>query len=200
MPLVACPDCMQEGRVPDSFLGRRIKCSKCGGASWSRAPRAVPPPGSEGTSSRRGRWRVVRPLPSTPTFEGIVVEGFEGGWSESQDDTTAEVPAEPPREARTPSFGASMGVTGLMRPEGVKEYKLLTPKDKVFDNKFDLARLEEVINAYATERMDGPLDDHRPGHGVLRRDARGVARLARTLTGNVAVFTGPASVAASVTA
>ena len=66
-----------------------------------------------------------------------------------QDGATIEVPAEPPREARTPSFGASLGVTGLMRPEGVKEYKLLTPKDKVFDNKFDLARLEEVINAFA---------------------------------------------------
>ena len=86
---------------------------------------------------------------STPTFEGIVVEGFEGGWSEMQDGAMIEVPAEPPREARTPSFGASLGVTGLMRPEGVKEYKLLTPKDKVFENKFDLTRLEEVINAFA---------------------------------------------------
>ncbi len=150
MPLVTCPDCMQGGRVPDTFLGRRIKCSKCGNrflvtddagspaASGAKALQA----GAVGDGSSP-------PSASTPAFEGIVVEGLEGGFSEMQDDAAVDMPAEPSREARAPGFGEAMGATGLMRPEGLKEYKLLTPKDKVFDNKFDLARLEEVINAYA---------------------------------------------------
>jgi hypothetical protein len=29
-----------------------------------------------------------------------------------------------------------------------REFKLLTPKDKIFDNKFDIARLEEALNHY----------------------------------------------------
>jgi hypothetical protein len=152
MPMVACPDCMQEGRVPDSFLGRRIKCSKCGGrflVSGLASGPSIPAAGTLQAGAVDSGSSTFST--STPAFEGIVVEGFEGGWSEMQvqDVAPVEVPAEPPRHAHSPIFGASLGATGLMRPEGVKEYKLLTPKDKVFDNKFDLARLEEVINAYA---------------------------------------------------
>jgi hypothetical protein len=141
---------MQEGQVPDSFLGRRIKCSKCGGRFLVTGLASSPaPPGAKALQAGADGGGSSAHSSSPPTFEGIVVEGFEGGWSEMQDGATIEEPAEPAREARAPSFGSSLGVTGLMRPEGVKEYKLLTPKDKVFDNKFDLARLEEVINAYA---------------------------------------------------
>jgi hypothetical protein len=152
MTFVTCPDCMQEGRVPDNFLGRRIKCAKCGGrflvtgvASNPADPgaRALPAGGAGGGSSVRS--------PDAPTFEGIVVEGLEGGYPELQDDGALEVPAEPAREAPTPGFGEMLGAEGTMHPEGVKEYKLLTPKDKIFDNKFDLARLEEVINAFASK-------------------------------------------------
>ena len=35
------------------------------------------------------------------------------------------------------------------QPTDVKEYKLLTQKDKWFEGKFDLPRLEEAINHYA---------------------------------------------------
>ena len=31
----------------------------------------------------------------------------------------------------------------------MREYKLLTPKDKFFDGKFELSRLEEALNHYA---------------------------------------------------
>ena len=34
---------------------------------------------------------------------------------------------------------------------GLKEYKVLTSKDKIFDGKFDLARLEEALNHFARE-------------------------------------------------
>ena len=33
----------------------------------------------------------------------------------------------------------------------IKQYKILTTKDKFFDGKFDLARLEEALNHYARE-------------------------------------------------
>ena len=32
-----------------------------------------------------------------------------------------------------------------------REYKLLTPRDKIFDGKFDLARLEEALNHYGRQ-------------------------------------------------
>jgi len=35
------------------------------------------------------------------------------------------------------------------QPTDVREYKLLTQKDKWFEGKFDLPRLEEAINHYA---------------------------------------------------
>jgi hypothetical protein len=34
---------------------------------------------------------------------------------------------------------------------GLKEYKVLTSKDKIFDGKFDLGRLEEALNHFARE-------------------------------------------------
>ncbi len=150
MPLATCPDCMQEGRVPESFLGRRIKCSKCGnrflvtGASDNPAA-----PGSKAIPAGAVNDGSSALSPSTPTFEGIVVEGFEGGWSDLQDDAALEVPARPLKEPETSGVGQVTGATGAPPPEGVKEYKLLTPKDKIFDNKFDLPRLEEVINTFA---------------------------------------------------
>ena len=147
MPFVTCPDCMQEGRVPDSFLGRRIKCSKCGNRFLVTGVASNPPaPGAKALQAGAVSDGSSALSPSTPTFEGIVVEGFEGGWSEMQDDATPEVPAEPLREAQTSGVGEA---TGAPHPMGMKEYKLLTPKDKLFDNQFDLARLEEVINAFA---------------------------------------------------
>ena len=147
MPFVTCPDCMQEGRVPDSFLGRRIKCSKCGNRFLVTGGAGNPAaPGANALQAGAVGGGSSALSPSTPTFEGIVVEGFEGGWSEMQDDATLEVPAVPLREVQTPGVGEA---TGAPHPVGVREYKLLTPKDKIFDNQFDLARLEEVINAFA---------------------------------------------------
>lgn len=41
---------------------------------------------------------------------------------------------------------------GAKRKEiGVKEYKVLTPKDRFFGGKFDPEKLEKAINSYATE-------------------------------------------------
>jgi hypothetical protein len=41
---------------------------------------------------------------------------------------------------------------GAKRKEiGVKEYKVLTQKDRFFGGKFDPERLEKAINSYATE-------------------------------------------------
>ncbi len=150
MPFVTCPDCMQEGRVPDSFLGRRIKCSKCGNRFLVTGVAGNPAaPGANALQAGAVGGGSSALSPSKPAFEGIVVEGFEAGSWESHDDATLEVPAEPVREAHARGVGEEPGASGAPNPEGVKEYKLLTPKDKIFDNQFDLARLEEVINAFA---------------------------------------------------
>ena len=152
MPFVTCPDCMQEGRVPDRFLGRRIKCSKCGNRFLVTGVVSSPAdPTAKSLELGAVDGGSSSLSPSTPAFEGIVVEGFEGGWSEMQDIDTPEVPAEPLRESRNRDVGEAPGAMSAPHPAGVKEYKLLTPKDKIFDNKFDLARLEEVINAFAVK-------------------------------------------------
>jgi len=153
MPVVKCPDCEQEGKVPDSFLGRRIKCSKCGGRFLVTGPaaKAAAPAVKDAAPGPKDAVVSVQSKASpssanTPTFEGIVVEGIEDGSWDSHHLLLRDVPTEPPAEPKAfPAFTvASVGPSA-----GGKEYKLLTPKDKVFDNKFDLARLEAVLNDYA---------------------------------------------------
>ena len=69
---------------------------------------------------------------------------------------------------------------------GHKEYKLLTPRDKIFESRFDLSRLEEALNQFA--RQGWTRESHvRPARqGILRRcrrDDRGIARAVTSDTG-----------------
>ena len=48
-----------------------------------------------------------------------------------------------------PSGSASPFVAAAPTTAAAREYKLLTSRDKYFDGKFDLARLEDALNHFA---------------------------------------------------
>lgn len=88
-------------------------------------------------------------------IHGIEVEGLDAAaWSVPSDvgvvlkgESGASVVAEPPEPREPgPAFIAAEPGHAVAR-----EYKLLTPKDKIFDGKFDLSRLEEALNYYGRQ-------------------------------------------------
>lgn len=79
---------------------------------------------------------------------GIEVEGLDASsWSLATDvghALNAQATSEPDeREATTAAFAPA---TSVAVSEQRREYKVLTPRDKFFDGKFDLARLEDALN------------------------------------------------------
>lgn len=141
MLLISCPSCGERGKIPTNLVGARIKCKKCGNAFHVVDPaRAAVAPGT--TTAVHG---------PPPAFEGITVEGLDASaWSLAPEppppavpvaadhaQAQPQVPAQAPAQEPAPAVGSA------------KEYKLLTSRDKYFEGKFDLARLEEALNHYA---------------------------------------------------
>jgi hypothetical protein len=118
------------------LAGLRIKCKKCGhsfhvtAAAGKEAVAAAPAAG---------------PGPAS-AHDGIAVEGLDpSAWSLAPDQSAPLPPAAAPASA--PSSDSF-----TVHHDGpVKEYKLLTSRDKLFEGKFDLARLEEAINHLARQ-------------------------------------------------
>jgi Domain of unknown function (DUF4177) len=134
MPTVTCPTCGERGKIGANLFGSRIKCKKCASSFQVMAPAAKPTPAGAGVA------RAENP-------SGIAVEGLDASsWSLSTDvgeALQAQAVADP---AAIPAAIA----TALATP-GAYEYKLLTPRDKFFDGRFDLARLEEALNHYGRQ-------------------------------------------------
>jgi hypothetical protein len=142
MPMLTCPSCKESGRIPDKFVGVRIRCKKCGTSLLVTAQGAEAVPV---TAARPGA-----PQPPEPSFSGIAVEGLDSSaWTTVSDHSIETSPGHPTGPAS--ADGATGPSTGAERHGSAKEYKLLTQKDKWFDGKFDLARLEEALNAYARQ-------------------------------------------------
>ena len=83
--------------------------------------------------------------------EGIEVEGLDAtAWTLTTEEGSvlkAEVTPEPATQAELSSgFAPASTPTAASR-----EYKVLTPRDKFFDGKFDLARLEEALNHFGRQ-------------------------------------------------
>ena len=139
--LVTCPSCGEKGKLQSQFVGQRIKCRKCATGFVVAAPE---PPA-----------QAAPPKP-VPANGGIEVDGLdESSWS-----AQAEPAGGPAREpAPEPDKVASLFTVSPF-PESPragaggsapKQYKILTPKDKWFENKFDLGRLEEALNHFARQ-------------------------------------------------
>jgi hypothetical protein len=145
MPFVACPSCGERGKIPPSLLGSRIKCKKCG-LSFNVAPAAAKATASAGPAAVG-----VAAVTVGSASEGIAVEGLEASAWSVADDHHDGLKAQP--EADHASAEGAEGTSKFVAHEatGLKEYKVLTSKDKIFDGKFDLARLEEALNHFARE-------------------------------------------------
>lgn len=146
MPYVACPSCGERGKIAPTLIGARIKCKKCG-ISFN-----VAPPTAKAAATSSGAVAAVAAVePSGTAHEGIAIEGLDdSAWSVANDTSDNLKPQGAPEHAAhetTESGSKFVAHEGT----GFKEYKLLTSKDKVFDGKFDLGRLEEALNYYARQ-------------------------------------------------
>ena len=146
MPYVACPSCGERGKIPPTMLGARIKCKKCG-LSFTVAPAA---------GKSKAKADALDPIEidgTTQENEGIAVEGLDAAAWTFSNAPTAELPiveAESAEHATIPVEHSEISHTFEAHdPTGRKQYKVLCSRDKVFEGKFDVARLEEVLNDLA---------------------------------------------------
>lgn len=136
MLTMTCPSCQESGKVPDTFVGQRIKCKKCGGTflvTEHGATAAVP----------------ARPGAVHKVADGIEVDGLDANAWTAGGGAVPETKELPSGDAHV-SAPHAVPHAGP-RPNGTKEYKLLTPRDKCFEGKFSLERLEEALNSFALQ-------------------------------------------------
>jgi Domain of unknown function (DUF4177) len=140
MPYVKCPSCGERGKIAPTLVGARIKCKRCGVSFL------VSPPVAKATAGPGAAF----PSSAVDAPDGIAVEGLDAStWTLSTEAgvaLNAEATVEPDNQtAPSPAF-----VPAGPSPEA-HEYKVLTPKDKYFDGKFDLTRLEEALNHFGRQ-------------------------------------------------
>ncbi len=139
MPYVKCPSCGERGKIGASLVGARIKCKQCG-VSFQ-----VSPPPAKATAGLTTDFAS----PPATTYDGIEVEGLDASaWTLSTEvgvALKAVATAEPDAQA-----GPAPAVVSTRPTEG-REYKVLTSRDKYFDGKFDLSRLEEALNHFGRQ-------------------------------------------------
>jgi hypothetical protein len=145
MPYVACPACGERGKITPNLVGARIKCKKCG-VSFNVAPPAAKAAATPGAGEAPAAV-------ATPTaHDGITVEGLDAGaWAVSSDqppDTLAAKAEHEPVAAESAGAGSAFVAHDST---GRKEYKIICSRDKIFEGKFELARLEEAINYLARQ-------------------------------------------------
>lgn len=146
MPIVACPSCGEKGKIPDQFVGTRVKCKKCGTGFLVTAPTAKAPTPAGAAAPTAA--------PATPlTGNEIQVEGLDDSAWTAPAVATSEHDHHDHDEA-TASFTphhAEPTSTAAAGHGAIKQYKVLSSKDKYFEGKFDLARLEEALNHFASQ-------------------------------------------------
>ncbi|MGC8644496.1 MAG: DUF4177 domain-containing protein [Isosphaeraceae bacterium] len=143
MPYIACPSCGERGKIPPTLVGARIKCRKCG-ISFNVAPSAAKAQAAAGAQAMAHESGGAPP-------DGIVVEGLDAtAWTVSNDQPGDLLKVEAEAEHGT-SDGHDAGHVFEAHGSARKEYKIICSRDKIFEGKFELARLEEVINLYARQ-------------------------------------------------
>lgn len=144
MPFVTCPTCGERGKITSNLIGVRIKCRKCGVGFLVQppAPAGKPAAASVAATSSTGPSAAVE-------AHGIEVEGLDASSWVLPTETAAAIAATRPV---ADVAGAGAGFETGAPPSGAgaaREYKLLTSRDKYFDGKFDLVRLEDALNHFA---------------------------------------------------
>jgi hypothetical protein len=146
MPYVACPSCGERGKIPPTLIGARIKCKKCG-ISFNVSPPA--PKAAVGAGAVAGPVAAVESAGTSA--EGIAIEGLDDSSWAVANDTSDGLRAPVENEPAASEVGDASAKFVAHEAVATREYKLLTSKDKVFDGKFDLARLEEALNFYGRQ-------------------------------------------------
>lgn len=140
MLLISCPSCGERGKIPTNLVGARIKCKKCGNAFHVVDPAKA--------TVAAGTATAIHGPPSV--CEGIAVEGLDASaWSLAPEPSSHAIPTAPAPAAEPSSTPAAPAEPSAAGP--AREYKLLTSRDKYFEGKFDLTRLEEALNHYARQ-------------------------------------------------
>lgn len=160
MPMVTCPFCKEQGRIPKTFIGKQIKCSKCKNHFVVTAPPAKAPAAAVlAGETKAAPAAVATGLQHEP--DEIAIEGLDGssweslavspaietGGSPTASDGTFT--AESSDAAVPTAVTAPAAQAAASFPAATRQYKLLTQKDKFFEGKFELSKLEDAVNHYA---------------------------------------------------
>jgi hypothetical protein len=146
MMFVTCPSCGEKGGLPNHLIGKKIRCQKCGKSFLAAAPTAE--------SLVSGAALNLIAVAGKSSGDSIDVDGLDAStWTATavvaEKPVVAEVPVhEEAHHEPAPVFTASHH-EAEHSDAPVKQYKVLTQKDKWFEGKFDLAKLEEALNHYA---------------------------------------------------
>jgi hypothetical protein len=155
--------CGKQSNLPESFLGKRVRCNFCGALSIVDVQEAPEEHPELDWETHVAESLLSGPDPSSGAATGVLEAEPAVEAAPTFDEVTAveaEVAADPESEAEAaPTF---------TRVEGAKEYKVLTQRDKWFGGKFDPERFEAALNFFA-------------GHGWVVRSM---------VSGNVAGFSG----------
>jgi hypothetical protein len=151
MPYVTCPTCGERGKITSNLIGVRIKCRKCG-VSFLVSPPAGKTPVGAGVAAAGAAASQAGPS-AVVEAHGIEVEGLDASSWALPTETAAKIGAEdhPAAAAAAPAESSSSFAPVSAGPGAAREYKVLSSRDKMFDGKFDLARLEEALNHYARQ-------------------------------------------------
>jgi hypothetical protein len=155
MPYVTCPTCSERGKIPPNLVGAGIKCRKCGLSFQVAAPAAKPAAGASAPVAAPGAGSV--PSAVAEPLQGIEVEGLDASSWQIPTETAAILKKEAVAAATTTADpvntveAAPAFVAAEPRQLAVREYKVLSAKDKIFEGKFDLARLEEALVQYGRQ-------------------------------------------------
>lgn len=147
MPTVTCPSCGEKGKIPPTLVGSRIKCRKCA-TSFLVAPATPKTPAATPEPSAALVGAVAAGKPRNE--DQIEVDGLDdAAWS-----STPVVTEEHDHDHDHPEHHHDDSHNAFSpHPESasIKQYKILTPKDKYFEGKFDLEKLEQALNHFARQ-------------------------------------------------
>jgi len=131
---VTCPSCGEKGNIPDQAIGKKVRCQKCSRSFLAGGPTAGP------------SGPAAADEPARPGEEAIEVDGLDAStWAATA--VVSPVGEQPPQEKIPPLTDSPRRVGPAGGP--ARQYKVLTQKDRWFEGKFELSRLEEALNYYA---------------------------------------------------
>ncbi len=150
MPYVACPSCGERGKIPPTLVGARIKCRKCG-ISFNVAGTAPKAAAGAGAAVAADAATATADAAGTP-HGGIAVEGLDASaWAVAGDQSPEVFRPEAEPEHGPAEVEEAAHAFEAHPSTRHKEYKVICSRDKMFEGKFDVARLEETLNQFARQ-------------------------------------------------